>query len=180
MTEEQLKEIEKLAKLVPRNGKIVEVGSYLGRSSYAWAKSCHPSVSVFCIDHWSGWVLSESDFNNTITQPEGWKPGLACSLENFKKYTKKCKNIIPIKAYSPFIEWKKGSIDLVFIDDGHEYENTLANIYFWKSKLKNGGILCGDDYSSYWPDVIKAVNEITMQLKKEVKHNVTHFWQIEI
>ncbi|MHA1126805.1 MAG: hypothetical protein ACTSQX_14360 [Candidatus Heimdallarchaeota archaeon] len=45
--EEQLKEIERLAKLVPKNGKIVEIGAYLGRSSFAWAKSCHPSVTVY-------------------------------------------------------------------------------------------------------------------------------------
>ena len=178
--EEQLKEIERLAKLVPKNGKIVEVGAYLGGSSYAWAMSCHHTVKVYCIDHWSGWALTEEDFNESITPPIGWKPDLTCSKSLFEKYTNKCKNIIPIQAYSPYLDWNKGFVDLVYIDDGHEYKNTKANIQFWMKKIKSAGILCGDDYSIYWPDVVKAVDEIAVELKKEIKRNVIHFWQIDI
>ena len=175
--EKQLKEIERLAKLVPRNGRIVEVGAYLGRSSYAWAKSCHPTVKVYCIDHWSGWTLDKKNFNESIVPPIGWTPNLACTIELFKKYTKTCKNIVPIRAYSPYIKWENGLVDLVYIDDGHEYENTKANIDFWYKKIKKGGILCGDDYSPYWSGVIKAVDEIARELNVKSEHNVEFFWQ---
>ena len=178
--EEQLKEIERLAKLVPKNGKIVEVGSYLGRSSFAWAKSCHHSVKVYCIDHWSGWTLKEEDFNESLIPPIGWKPDLACSKELFEEYTKMCENIIPIKVYSPYLDWKEGMVDIVYIDDGHEYENTKANILYWLERIKAGGILCGDDYSKYWPGVIKAVNEVAKKIKKEILHNAVYFWQINL
>jgi len=177
--ENQLKEIERLAKTIPKYGKIVELGAFLGRSSYAWAKSCHPTVKVYCIDHWSGWKLKESDFNQSVVPPVGWTPNLTCSEELFKKYTKKCENIIPIKAYSPYLVWKEGPIDLVYIDDGHEYENTKANIEFWYEKVKKGGIVCGDDYSTYWPSVIKAVDEIAQELSVEIEHNVIFFWQFK-
>lgn len=51
-TERELWAIEALAKLVPPGGVVVEVGSFLGMSSYAWAKSVDPSVTVYCIDAW--------------------------------------------------------------------------------------------------------------------------------
>ena len=49
-TEEDLKVLEYFASEVPEGGLILEVGSFCGRSSYALAKSCHPSVRVVCID----------------------------------------------------------------------------------------------------------------------------------
>ena len=47
---EEMHAIELLARLVPENGVIVEVGSLLGCSSWIWANNAHPSVKVFCID----------------------------------------------------------------------------------------------------------------------------------
>ena len=46
-TERELWAIEAMAKSVPPGGVVVEVGSYLGLSSYAWAKSVDPSVTVY-------------------------------------------------------------------------------------------------------------------------------------
>jgi len=45
ITHRELQAMEAVAKLVPRDGVVVEVGSYLGRSSWAWAKSVDPSVT---------------------------------------------------------------------------------------------------------------------------------------
>lgn len=77
MTESELIQIEKWAHEVPANGIIVELGSFKGRSAYTWAKSCDPSVTVYCIDAFQEWY---SDF-----------------LVN----TKECTNIITIKGFFP-------------------------------------------------------------------------------
>lgn len=39
-----------------------------------------------------------------------------------------------------------GMFSFVFIDGDHSYEGAKADIDSWKSKVKSGGILCGDDY----------------------------------
>lgn len=52
------------------------------------------------------------------------------------------------------------SLDFVFIDGSHNYEDVINDIKAWLPKIKEGGILAGHDYTSYFPDVIKAVNEI--------------------
>ena len=42
------------------------------------------------------------------------------------------------------------SLDLVFIDADHSYEQTSADVRAWLPKVKPGGILCGHDYKRPW------------------------------
>ncbi len=51
------------------------------------------------------------------------------------------------------------SLDMVFIDGLHTYEAVVEDIREWKPKLKDGGILAGDDYNRYYPGVVQAVDE---------------------
>jgi predicted O-methyltransferase YrrM len=53
------------------------------------------------------------------------------------------------------------SVDLVYIDAAHDYENTATDIRTWLPKVRKGGILAGHDYR-YDPQiqVYEAVNEI--------------------
>jgi len=53
------------------------------------------------------------------------------------------------------------SLDLVFIDALHDYDNVKADIESWKPKVRNGGILCGDDYGQIHCEGVKeAVDEV--------------------
>ena len=55
--------------------------------------------------------------------------------------------------------FEDGSIDAVFIDAGHEYEDVVADLEAWYPKVRRHGYLCGHDYSIAWPGVIRAVDE---------------------
>lgn len=50
-----------------------------------------------------------------------------------------------------------GSIDIAFIDAGHDYENALADIKAWWPRVREGGYLCGHDYQHKFPGVMRAV-----------------------
>ena len=50
--------------------------------------------------------------------------------------------------------------DLIYIDGSHEYIDIKEDIINFKKLLKGNGIICGHDYNSSCPGVIKAVNEI--------------------
>lgn len=39
-----------------------------------------------------------------------------------------------------------GSLDWVYIDGCHEYEAVLADLRFFLTRVKPGGLICGDDY----------------------------------
>ena len=53
MPEAELKTIEMLAQTIPRDGNMVEIGPFCGRSSWCWARSADPSVTVHCLDIWN-------------------------------------------------------------------------------------------------------------------------------
>lgn len=58
-------------------------------------------------------------------------------------------------------DFADGSCDLVMIDDDHSYEGCLASIQAWRSDVKPGGILAGDDFDeASFPGVCRAVREV--------------------
>lgn len=138
--------------------KIVEVGSWKGRSTHALCtghyKAFGEEGEVICVDTWQG-----SDDLRDDTHYLAKKEDV---LETFKK------NISSVKR-QPTI-WRKASVDaakdfddesldMVFIDAGHDYENVKADIEAWLPKVKKTGMICGHDYVMSWMGVIEAVNE---------------------
>lgn len=65
------------------------------------------------------------------------------------------------------------SLDFVFIDGGHTYEDVKEDISLWFAKVKNGGFFIGDDYHFSSPGVIKAVDEFCLKnnYKFQLKNN---------
>lgn len=57
-------------------------------------------------------------------------------------------------------QFDNDSLDMVFIDAIHLYENVKEDIFTWLPKVKHGGILAGDDYSPSFPGVVHAVQEV--------------------
>ena len=139
--EQDLIQYAKLARSVPKNGVIVEVGAGLGQTTYVLARNADPSVTVHAIDTWRG-----QDFNRRRSAfCNNYTDGLANSLENFARFTSTCKNITPHRGHSPFESWNVAA-DLVMIDVEHTKEEWSGNIDFWMKKLTAGGVLGGCDY----------------------------------
>jgi tetratricopeptide (TPR) repeat protein len=159
-TERELWAIEEVAKLVPSDGVVVEVGSSLGMSSYVWAKNVHPSVTVYCIDVW------END--PEYAQQLGEKYQTDYTLENFRSFTEKCPNIVTLPGFSPqdFAEWDK-SIDVYCQNIDGPKTIIEEDINFWSQFVKPGGIICGFGYGEEFLDVKNKVD------------NLSQFYQVE-
>lgn len=60
-------------------------------------------------------------------------------------------------------KFDNNSLDFVYIDADHSYETTLEDITEWTKKVKPGGIVSGDDYTtrnqSDRYDVLRAIND---------------------
>ena len=56
-------------------------------------------------------------------------------------------------------KFEDSSLDFVFVDASHQYEDVCEDIDIWIPKVKSGGFLAGHDYQQSFPGVIKAVNE---------------------
>ena len=107
-SERDLDIICELAKTVPENGTVVEVGSFFGRTAIAFAETVHSSVDIYCIDYFNTWVNSG---HVSYFHPPGdyWVPNKSYDLdEEFSKFTKEYSNIkklkVPsnLKVYHPY------------------------------------------------------------------------------
>jgi hypothetical protein len=149
----------------PDNALFVEIGSWKGRSTSYMAVEIHNSeknIKFDCVDTWDG-SEEHSDPNSCWFQPElvndkNWLYRIF--LEN----TKPVNHIInPIRTTSLEAAqyYKNRSIDFVFIDAAHDYENVKADLNAWYPKVKKGGFIGGHDYPGF-SGVVLAVNEFFM------------------
>ncbi len=149
MTPTDLKWLHKTAKTT---STFIEVGSWAGRSSDAILSGS--KGKVWCVDTWKG-AKDVQDLTNSMAKQRDM-------LEVFKSNVGQYENLnIVVK---PSVEAAKdfedNSIDVIFIDAGHTYEEVLNDIDAWLPKVKADGILCGHDYlPKTWMGVVKAVDE---------------------
>lgn len=58
------------------------------------------------------------------------------------------------------------SVDLIFIDGDHRFDQVSGDLHRWWPKVSHGGALCGDDWD--WPEVSRAVREFGHEIGEEV------------
>jgi predicted O-methyltransferase YrrM len=143
--------LKQYATKIPKDGIIIEVGSYLGASACFLAVGAKkPDQRIYCIDTWHN---------------EGMTEGVRDTFSEFKKNTEKFNNIIPLRGKSEDIAKNfKQKIDLLFIDGDHSYETVKIDLNAWLPHTKNGAILIMHDYG--WAEgVIKSVDEIVKPIE---------------
>jgi tetratricopeptide (TPR) repeat protein len=128
---------------------VVELGSWKGKSTHALCSSKCPSVTA--IDTWMG-SKAEPDAHAQAKDGSVYKE----FLENMKGFTNL--TIIKDDINNQVDNFADKSVDMIFIDASHTYEDVLNDIRKWKPKAKK--ILCGHDYTSAWSGVQNAVDEI--------------------
>lgn len=65
-----------------------------------------------------------------------------------------------------------GSLDFVYIDAAHDYENVKIDLNAWAPKVKVGGIIAGDDFYDFPSGkggVMRAVTEFTSHYQYDLK-----------
>ena len=138
------------------DGTLVEIGVWKGKSlSYLCVEAMRkaPDAKIVGIDTWEGSVEHQNDpsvKNSTLFE------------EFLKNIAPVSQNLTVMKAPSLEAVWNfgDGSLDGVFIDASHEYEDVRNDILAWRPKVRAGGILAGHDYFFMWPEVMRAVNEM--------------------
>ncbi len=67
------------------------------------------------------------------------------------------------------------SVDFVFIDAIHLYEDVKQDIELWTPKIREGGMIAGDDYLDRFPGVKRAVDELGYTATRDIwYHEVSH------
>ena len=82
------------------------------------------------------------------------------------------------------IRFADAYFDFVYIDGCHTYDAVIQDLNIWYPKIKQGGILCGHDFTkTLWPGVVKAVlefcNKNTLKLNSSLTEaNTRSDWWI--
>lgn len=152
----------------------VEVGAWKGQTASLMASLIQIYGKKIYFDVVDTWEGSDEEIH---LQDEDVKHGTL--YESFLHYTKPFKHIIhPVKLTSleASNNYNDSSIDFIFLDASHTTEDVLNDIEAWTPKLKEGGVLIGDDYD--WQSVKEAVLNSSVKDSFVELINVTgSFWK---
>lgn len=146
-----------LAEAATRAARIVEIGSWKGRSTRALAD--HTAGVVYAIDPWTGQYLGAK--NRPLKLKLSVLPAFTEALQDHILGGR----VVPMQAISevavPQLLAHFGrTFDLVFIDGDHRGQYVREDIALARTILRPGGILSGHDYDcTDWPEVKPAVCE---------------------
>jgi hypothetical protein len=151
---------------LPNGSRIVEIGSYKGKSTAFLAVELINSgkdIELNIIDSWNGSDgTTRAPWSDYIDEPHnGAKKPRGDIFEEFKKNLESVWHVInPIQSLSgPAASlFEDKSVDFIFIDGNHHYEGVKEDLVKWRPKMKDGATMSGDDYNPSW-GVIKAVDE---------------------
>jgi len=158
-------ELQWLASQAAEHSVIVELGSYLGRSTRALGDNA--KGVVYAVDNWEG-PVGLNDIN--LDPSEG-------------QYERFCKNledlirdgvVIPVRSNHREVQIP-GSFDMVFLDGNHTAEYVKADIRKWLPTIQPGGIISGHD--AMWPGLIEAVWDELGYV--EMAANLSIWWKLK-
>ena len=137
-------------------GKLVEIGSWKGRSASVFCFATEPSdVQLYCVDTWKG-SEEHKDLNTSNLLNE-----FKSNLQKFNFLSRV--NIQQGSSIEISKLHENESCDIIFVDAAHDYENVKADILAWYPKLKKQGIMIGHDYpdelATDFQGLKQAVNE---------------------
>ncbi len=134
---------------------VVEVGSWLGKSTMHIASNLPNNGKLYAVDHWQG----------NIEQQPGqpfWHHALPYAYEQFLSnmiHAGLAYKVVPLRMDSQEavreIQARNVHVDLVYLDANHDTESVYRFLNAWYPFVKGHGVLCGDDWT--WPSVVVAV-----------------------
>lgn len=141
-------DLQRLAEMAAGCRRIVELGSYHGRSTRAMLDSSQ--AKIWCIDCWSlppdhtGRGVSSADLQIFLDNIQDARDRVVI----LRMLTREAAGLLP-----------EGCFDLVVIDADHSYEAVKFDIIHYAPLLRPWGILCGHDYRP-GEEVARAVDEL--------------------
>ena len=172
MHPKDLQVMAELAEKVPSDGLIVEVGSWMGQSTQTWAQNT--KAKVIAIDRWE-WMPKVYDGPHADLVDLAGDP-----YTQFLSFTDHLENVVPLRRNSSGGEWSEQLADIVFVDAMHQNPWVHEDITYWETKVKPGGIICGDDYAAMFPAVMQESKACADRFGVPLETPGHKFWLVRI
>jgi hypothetical protein len=146
MTDAQARRLWDRAAAVPAGGRIVEIGSFRGRSTVVLARAAAEGVEIVAIDPHAGNDRGPREI-------EGFADAAEEDHEVFLGNLRAAgvlERVRPVRAFSQdALGAVDGPVTLLYIDGAHRYAPALADIRVWGNRVSAGGtLLIHDSFSS--------------------------------
>jgi len=143
--------------------RIIEVGSYMGRSARAMLDNSE--AHLWCVDSW----------DCAYTNDPVIRKGFLENIQGKKDRVTVLQMRSDIAAIQLMNLYGPSSFDMVFIDGDHGYAGVKADILGYTPLVRTGGIISGHDYSPVNREVMVAVDE----LLEEFEVVKTLWWKVK-
>jgi predicted O-methyltransferase YrrM len=146
---------------------VVEIGCSEGDTT-EWLLQCNPTLRIVCIDPYVNYVdWNGNHLNDRQEFYEKTLRRLAPYGERFKMIRDFSDNVVDM--------FENESIDLLFIDGLHTYDQVAIDCDNYYPKVKTGGVFSGHDYRVI-AGVHKAVNEFAGAKNKQILETECDVW----
>ena len=154
---------EEQVKLARDGHTFLEIGTYRGKSAAFLAVEIINSgkcILLDVVDPWDG-----RDCPGLLPGGANEDPDISSSGSTFEVFSK---NIEPVAhlihvnsmtSLQASLLYDDESLDFIFIDGAHDYDNVIQDMKIWWEKLKPGCVLAGHDFPA--PGVKRAVLEFS-------------------
>ncbi len=146
MTDAQARRLWNAAQAVPPGGRIVEIGSFRGRSTIILGKAAAPDVELVAIDPHGGMdrgpneydpdtALGNADYDTFHANLD--RAGVEERVHHVRRTSQDALNHVT------------GELDLLYIDGAHRYRFAKPDIERWGPRVRPGGtMLIHDSYNA--------------------------------
>lgn len=146
MTPDQARQLYDAAAAVQPGGKIVEIGSFRGRSTVVIASAIAPGVSLFAIDPHAGNDRGPQEI-------DGYAAAAATDHEVFLanlEHAQVDDLVQHVRAFSDQAHSEvAGTLAMLYVDGAHRYAPARADIRDWGARVDaDGTLLIHDSFSS--------------------------------
>lgn len=143
LTDDQARLLWEHARGVPAGGRIVEIGSFQGRSTIILAAAAPPGVDVIAIDPHAGndrgpqevreLLRAESEQDSKLFLDNLERTGLRDRVRYVRKFSNEALYDLD------------GEVSLLYIDGAHRYRPARDDMLLWGSRVPLGGVLLVHD-----------------------------------
>lgn len=147
----------------------IEIGSDVGESAFYLLNS-RPDLFLYCVDPFISYI----DWNGNVMNSVNREETLQTFLAKMKPFEGRYK-LIRMTSDDAVNQFEDSSVDFVFIDGLHEYEQVLKDCKNYWPKLKSSGLFSGHDYQVI-SGVRRAVDEFAETKQKKISTAQNDVW----
>jgi hypothetical protein len=146
MTDAQAARLWAAAQRAPAGGRIVEIGSYRGRSAIVLAAAAPPGCEVVAIDPHAGNDRGPRQWTGTAGEGEDDHRAFVANLER-AGVAGRVRHVR--RRSQDALGEVSGEVDVLYVDGAHAYRAASSDIAGWGARVRPGGtLLIHDAFSS--------------------------------